>query len=83
MTEKNAKNIDSLESLERFLSESDNSQNNFYISDIPKVCKEYPCILGIDEAGRGPVLGKKQNTSLTYLNVFFQDLWFMVQHFVQ
>jgi len=34
-----------------------NTENLELFSNIPDVCKTEPCVLGIDEAGRGPVLG--------------------------
>ncbi|XP_014276147.1 ribonuclease H2 subunit A [Halyomorpha halys] len=38
-------------------SESSRNENFFITSSIPEICKKQHCILGIDEAGRGPVLG--------------------------
>merc|ERR1712037_539846 len=34
-----------------------NTENFKLFSEVPEVCRSSPCVLGIDEAGRGPVLG--------------------------
>ncbi|XP_039283157.1 ribonuclease H2 subunit A [Nilaparvata lugens] len=35
----------------------DNSENLILSSNVPELCKTEKCMLGVDEAGRGPVLG--------------------------
>lgn len=50
--------MDSLKDLQELLRSKTNSKNFVNRSKVPSVCKSEACMLGVDEAGRGPVLGK-------------------------
>ncbi|XP_026748985.2 ribonuclease H2 subunit A [Galleria mellonella] len=49
--------MNSLQALQEYIKTKDNFRNFINGSEVPTVCKSEPCMLGVDEAGRGPVLG--------------------------
>lgn len=49
--------VTSLKELGPYIQSKDNAQSFVHFSNIPQICFDEPCMLGVDEAGRGPVLG--------------------------
>lgn len=50
--------IDSLKTLGPYIAQKNNAESFVHFSNIPQICFDEPCMLGVDEAGRGPVLGE-------------------------
>lgn len=67
--------MDSLQGLQELLKSKTNSKNFVNSSIVPSVCKSEACMLGVDEAGRGPVLGK--------FKVYYYDCYNLRLAFVQ
>ena len=57
----------------------DNNNENYELySDIPDICKSEPCVLGVDEAGRGPVLGPMVITPALLTIIWMLEIFFIL-----